>query len=107
MVSYDRYRTVLKGTWKDHPRPANGLMYDLGAHLIDQVLLLFGRPEKITATIRNLRAIGDPNVDDDVSAQFDREIVFQVDHESGICSSLSSCTMRRGQHQKELFSHPP
>lgn len=61
---FDRYRTVLKGTWKDLPVPANGLVYDLGAHLIDQVLLLFGRPQKITAFVENIRGIGHEDVDD-------------------------------------------
>ncbi|KAF9451624.1 NAD(P)-binding protein [Macrolepiota fuliginosa MF-IS2] len=61
---FDRYRTVLKGTWKDEARPAAGLTYDLGAHLIDQALALFGRPDKITGFIQNLRGLGNPAVDD-------------------------------------------
>ncbi|KZT20780.1 NAD-P-binding protein [Neolentinus lepideus HHB14362 ss-1] len=61
---HDRYRTFLKGTWKDRAAPGTGLVYDLGSHLIDQALVLFGRPTKITAFIQNVRGIGDPNVDD-------------------------------------------
>ncbi|KAJ3575173.1 hypothetical protein NP233_g1293 [Leucocoprinus birnbaumii] len=61
---FDRYRTSLKGTWKDEARPAAGLTYDLGAHLIDQSLALFGRPDKITGFIQNIRGIGSLNVDD-------------------------------------------
>ncbi|OCH90735.1 oxidoreductase [Obba rivulosa] len=61
---FDRYRADLKNTWKDQPRPANGLTYDLGAHLIDQVLLLFGRPAKLTAIRENIRGIGSKDVDD-------------------------------------------
>lgn len=64
--SFDRYRTVLKNTWKDLPIPANGLTYDLGAHLIDQALVLFGRPQKITAFVENVRGIGHKDVDDAV-----------------------------------------
>lgn len=67
--SYDRYRTSLKGTWKDKPLPANGQTYDLGSHLIDQTLTLFGRPEKLTAFIQNVRGIGNPDVDDCVCSQ--------------------------------------
>lgn len=63
---HDRYRTFLKGTWKDHPAPANGLTYDLGSHLIDQSLVLFGRPTKLTAMIENVRGIGSKDVDDNV-----------------------------------------
>ncbi|KZT12862.1 oxidoreductase [Laetiporus sulphureus 93-53] len=61
---FDRFRTTLKNTWKDLPIPANGLTYDLGAHLIDQALVLFGRPTKITAMIENIRGIGHEEVDD-------------------------------------------
>lgn len=61
---FDRYRTTLKGTWKDEPLPANGLTYDLAAHTLDQVLILFGRPQSITARIENIRGIGHPDVDD-------------------------------------------
>ncbi|CDO74620.1 hypothetical protein BN946_scf184325.g7 [Trametes cinnabarina] len=52
---FDRFRTELKGTWKDLPLEANGLTYDLAAHTIDQALVLFGRPQKITAMIENIR----------------------------------------------------
>ncbi|TFK92839.1 oxidoreductase [Polyporus arcularius HHB13444] len=61
---FDRFRTELKGTWKDLPLPANGLTYDLAAHTIDQVLVLFGRPQKITAMIENIRGLGSKEVDD-------------------------------------------
>lgn len=65
-LSFDRYRTALKGTWKDGAGPASGQTYDLGSHLIDQALALFGRPKSITALIENTRNIGDPDVDDSV-----------------------------------------
>ncbi|KZT12863.1 oxidoreductase [Laetiporus sulphureus 93-53] len=61
---YDRYRTTIRNSWKDVPAPANGLTYDLGSHLIDQALVLFGRPEKITAFIENVRGVGSEEVDD-------------------------------------------
>ncbi|KAF7790862.1 hypothetical protein EIP86_001820 [Pleurotus ostreatoroseus] len=61
---FDRYRTALKGTWKDLPTPANGQTYDLGAHVIDQSLVLFGRPARISAQIENIRGLGSPEVDD-------------------------------------------
>ncbi|KAH9938517.1 oxidoreductase [Fomitopsis serialis] len=61
---FDRYRAALKGTWKDLPIPANGLTYDLGAHTIDQSLVLFGRPKAVTAMIENIRGIGHKEVDD-------------------------------------------
>ena len=44
-----------------------GLIFDLGPHLIDQALDLFGVPQKITAFLQNIRGIGDAAVDDTVS----------------------------------------
>ncbi|KAF9263540.1 NAD(P)-binding protein [Marasmius fiardii PR-910] len=61
---FDRYRSTLKGTWKDEPSPAAGQLFDLGAHLIDQTLTLFGRPSKVTAFTQNTRGIGSPEVED-------------------------------------------
>jgi len=61
---FDRYRKGLKGTWMDQPLPAGGSTYNLGSHLIDQALILFGRPSRLTAFIQNSRQIGNMNVDD-------------------------------------------
>lgn len=42
---YDRYRaTIGPKTFKEAPMPASGLQYDLGPHLLDQVISLFGKP---------------------------------------------------------------
>ncbi|KZP24538.1 NAD(P)-binding protein [Athelia psychrophila] len=61
---FDRFRPALKGTWKDDPLPGAGATYDLGAHLLDQALQLFGRPDKLTALMQNTRGIGHPDVED-------------------------------------------
>ncbi|KAI0320646.1 NAD-P-binding protein [Amylostereum chailletii] len=61
---FDRYRAELKGTWKDEPKPAAGQLFDLGSHLIDQALALFGRPKSVTAFAENIRGVGSPDVDD-------------------------------------------
>ncbi|KDQ64707.1 hypothetical protein JAAARDRAFT_28352 [Jaapia argillacea MUCL 33604] len=67
---FDRYRDTLKGTWKDEPLPANGQVFDLGSHIMDQILQLFGRPKGITAFIQNSRGIGHPDVDDSFTILF-------------------------------------
>ncbi|KAJ7068142.1 hypothetical protein C8F01DRAFT_1117000 [Mycena amicta] len=61
---FDRFRRGVKNTWKDLPTPGAGNTYDLGTHLIDQCLALFGRPSRITAFITNSRGVGHPDVDD-------------------------------------------
>ncbi|MDP5274392.1 oxidoreductase [Chengkuizengella axinellae] len=54
---YDRYRNVLKGSWKEENRPGSGILYDLGPHLIDQALTLFGLPDSITADVSMQRSV--------------------------------------------------
>ncbi|MGB8601820.1 MAG: oxidoreductase [Rhizomicrobium sp.] len=46
---FDRYRPVPSGNWREQAVPAAGLWYDLGPHLIDQAVALFGRPQSIFA----------------------------------------------------------
>ncbi|TEB35586.1 oxidoreductase [Coprinellus micaceus] len=69
----DRYRPGLKGTWKDKPLPGAGALFDLGSHLIDQALTLFGRPQGVTATVQNLRGIGNTEVDDSFTVHLSYE----------------------------------
>jgi predicted dehydrogenase len=44
----DRYRPVAQDRWREMPAPGGGLWFDLGAHLVDQALLLFGLPQSVT-----------------------------------------------------------
>lgn len=52
---FDRFRPVVQDRWREDDAPGGGLWYDLGPHLIDQALQLFGLPEAITADIARLR----------------------------------------------------
>jgi predicted dehydrogenase len=53
---YDRYRLELSPkVHKENPGPATGSLYDLGSHLIDQALYLFGMPSAVFADIRIVR----------------------------------------------------
>ena len=62
-MHFDRYREELSPKLhKETPGPGSGSLYDLGSHLIDQALQLFGMPEKIFADIQSLRPIS--RVDD-------------------------------------------
>ncbi len=49
---YDRFRNYIKDSWKQTIVPGGGILYDLGAHLIDQALTLFGLPTEIYADLR-------------------------------------------------------
>jgi predicted dehydrogenase len=53
---YDRFRnTIRPDTWKEDGVLGTGLVYDLGSHLIDQALVLFGLPKTVTADLRTQR----------------------------------------------------
>ncbi|MCD4712003.1 MAG: Gfo/Idh/MocA family oxidoreductase [Clostridiales bacterium] len=49
---FDRFRTELKAeAWREDNLPGSGVLYDLGSHLIDQVVHKFGMPNEIYADI--------------------------------------------------------
>ena len=77
---FERWRPELKGGWRENadPREAGGLLYDLGSHLIDQALHVFGPAADVYAELDARRA-GAP-VDDDV--------FVAITHENGVRSHL-------------------
>jgi predicted dehydrogenase len=54
----DRYRPLVRQRWREEPGPGAGLWFDLGPHLIDQALYLFGLPESVNASFATLREGG-------------------------------------------------
>ena len=59
---FDRYRNFInKNTWKEEEGKGTGVLYNLGSHLIDQALVLFGLPELVNANIRTFRDGGKVN----------------------------------------------
>lgn len=48
---WDRFRPEVAERWREAPTRGRGLLYDLGPHLIDQALLLFGSPGSLAADI--------------------------------------------------------
>ncbi|KAI8891189.1 NAD(P)-binding protein [Backusella circina FSU 941] len=63
---FDRFRNFVKAGWREQSdAPGSGMLYDLGAHLIDQALHLFGMPKTIYATISNQRQLKETDIIDD------------------------------------------
>jgi scyllo-inositol 2-dehydrogenase (NADP+) len=57
-IHFDRYNeTLSKKQHKETPGPGAGILPDLGPHVIDQALQLFGMPKAIFADATNLRTI--------------------------------------------------
>ncbi len=50
-ANWDRFRPAIKQGWREEPGQGTGLVSDLGPHLIDQALRLFGMPSGIAADI--------------------------------------------------------
>jgi len=50
-IRYDRFRPVGKQGWRETAAPGSGVLYDLGPHLLDQALCLFGMPKAVIADI--------------------------------------------------------
>jgi len=44
---FDRYRPEVRDRWREQDVPGGGLWYDLGPHLVDQALQLFGLPARV------------------------------------------------------------
>jgi scyllo-inositol 2-dehydrogenase (NADP+) len=70
-VHYDRFRNYIEaGTWKEKAQAGTGILYNLGSHMLDQVLVLFGMPQYVDARMGVQRPNGE--VDDfyDIRLQY-------------------------------------
>ncbi|QSX77865.1 oxidoreductase [Agrilutibacter solisilvae] len=47
----ERFRPDVRARWREQAGPASGLWWDLGPHLVDQALLLLGRPDSVLASL--------------------------------------------------------
>ena len=52
---FDRFRPQVPQRWREEASRGGGLLLDLGPHLIDQALVLFGAPETVYATVKTHR----------------------------------------------------
>ncbi|MGD7009015.1 Gfo/Idh/MocA family oxidoreductase [Metabacillus sp. 84] len=56
---FDRFESGMNfDSWREKDLPGSGVLFDLGSHLIDQALCLFGKPEEVTANIEIQREGG-------------------------------------------------
>ncbi|HFK7188663.1 TPA: oxidoreductase [Serratia odorifera] len=59
---FDRYRPEVRQRWREQGGVGSGIWYDLGPHLIDQALQLFGKPDSLFVDMAELRP-GSQSVD--------------------------------------------
>ncbi|TQF12818.1 oxidoreductase [Myxococcus llanfairpwllgwyngyllgogerychwyrndrobwllllantysiliogogogochensis] len=48
---FDRFRPEVRQRWREQPVPGAGIWFDLGPHLVDQVLQLFGLPDTVVGML--------------------------------------------------------
>lgn len=95
---FERWRPQLKGGWRESGDPAEigGLLYDLGSHVVDQALVLFGPVTSVYAEA-DVRREG---------ARTDDDTFIALTHESGVRSHLyvSATTAQLGPRFRVLGS---
>ncbi len=93
---FERWRPELSGGWRElsAPEEAGGLLFDLGSHLVDQALQLFGPPQAVYAELGNRRP----------GAQVDDDVFVALEHTSGVVSHLwmSAVAAQRGPRFRVL-----
>ncbi|MFF0381823.1 Gfo/Idh/MocA family oxidoreductase [Streptomyces sp. NPDC004286] len=95
---FERWRPQLKGGWRESGDPAEigGLLYDLGSHVVDQALVLFGPVTEVYAEAIVRRD----------GAETDDDTFLALTHVSGVRSHLyvSAATAQLGPRFRVLGS---
>ena len=73
---WERWRPVPKDRWKENDPVAGGLLLDLGVHLVDSAIQLFG---PVTSVYAEIRALTTPTPDD---------VFLALHHTGGVVSHL-------------------
>jgi predicted dehydrogenase len=70
---YDRYRNYIQeGSWKEDGDERTGVLFNLGSHIVDQTLVLFGIPKAVTAHLNVLRTGGRTTDNFDIRLHYDK-----------------------------------
>lgn len=86
---YDRYRPSGRPwLWREMPGPGSGILFDLGPHLIDHALMLFGPPQAVFADLRIER---EGATTDDA---FDLFLEYPENMRAQLCVSMLSVSPR-------------
>ncbi|MBJ2129162.1 Gfo/Idh/MocA family oxidoreductase [Alteromonas sp. IB21] len=72
---FDRFRPIPRNRWRENAGPGSGIFWDLGPHLIDQALQLFGEPKEVSASIQTLRENGQSDDTFDVTLHYSDKVV--------------------------------
>lgn len=98
---FDRFRPAVRQRWRENALSGGGLLYDLGPHLVDQALLLFGAPLSVNATVAAYREHAE--ADDYVHLQLgyaDKQVVLHASALSALEAPRFVLHGRRGSYLK-------
>ena len=77
---FARFRPDVARRWREDAAAGGGVLLDLGAHLVDQAVLLLGPAEQVHAEVRQVRD----------GAAVDDDVFLALAHRSGAVSHLSA-----------------
>ncbi|WP_334065165.1 Gfo/Idh/MocA family oxidoreductase [Alteromonas genovensis] len=72
---FDRFRPTPRNRWRENKGPGSGIFWDLGPHLIDQALQLFGKPTAVSASVLTLRDGGQSDDTFDLALHYTDKVV--------------------------------
>jgi predicted dehydrogenase len=90
----DRFRPIIRNRWRENTGPGAGLWFDLGPHLIDEALNLFGLPDTINASFAIQRRDGE--TDDWAHVQLNYERLRVILHASLLVAGGVARTLIHG-----------
>lgn len=98
---FDRFRPQVRVRWREEAARGGGLLLDLGPHLIDQALALFGLPDTVSATVKTRRDNG--SAPDFAHVQLgypDKDVALHASALSAIEPARFTLHGTRGSYQK-------
>ena len=111
---YDRYRNYIQeGSWKEDGDERTGVLFNLGSHIVDQTLVLFGIPKAVTAHLNVLRTGGRTTDNFDIRLHYDRfnailrssYLVREMGPQYTIHGTEGSFTKMATDPQEEMLKH--
>lgn len=85
---FDRHRPAPPSpdAWKTKPSPGTGAIYDLGVHLLDQIVTLFGLPKSVSAFLRTQREGAPTDVHDSFTILLHYDTGLMATAKAGVVS---------------------
>lgn len=111
---YDRYRNYIQeGSWKEDGDERTGVLFNLGSHIVDQALVLFGTPHSVTAHLNVLRTGGRTTDNFDIRLHYDRfnailrssYLVREMGPQYIVHGTEGSFTKMGSDPQEEMLKH--